>query len=118
MVTFGSMRQWLPIFTGSPAPSPITEPGPMVVSSPILTCSPRTARGPMATFLPILAEGGTMAAGWATRLRAGAQSNFAARAQVGRGWGVIRIGLEALLAPAQEPAVKAGAGVRGAGGRQ
>src|SRR5258708_29298760 len=109
MVRFGSMRQWLPIFTGSPAPSRITEPGPMVVSSPILTGSPRTARGPMATFLPILAEGGTMAAGWTPRLRWGSQSNFAARAKVGRGWGERKIGFEAFLPAAEVPGILQGA---------
>src|SRR5258708_28074144 len=108
MVTFGSMRQWLPAFTGAPAASPITAPGAMVVSSPILTCSPRTARGPMATFLPILAEGGTMAAGWTTRLRSGSQSNFAARAKVRRGWGEIRIGLGAFFPAAESHAVTGG----------
>jgi len=42
----------------------MTQPAPMVDPSPSLTLSPRIAPGPMATFLPIWAEAGTMAEEW------------------------------------------------------
>src|SRR5208282_5864347 len=106
------MRQWLPIVTWSP----MAAPEPMVVSFPTLTCSPRIARGAMATFLPIWADLGMMAAGSMPRLVSGSCSKRAALAKVRRGCGEMRMGLEAGLS-AKIPTMMAAAGELRAVGR-